>query len=649
MIKKKNIFLVLCIFLVLVSTTFLIADFPDWIIQGNSVYFDDSNVFINVTPHTSNYPVIEFISKDYTGLVDIVVGFDTDDVLPTKAETNPHLENVTVSYTCDFEFNYTLNPNYFWCFKNVSTSDSMNVSNGSYLEIIYEHSFIVGDIDTQTANWSEEKIIWDDVSGAFSDVDLDFMGFDKWYFKDGFNVNAGQTYDLRLSLSPFTFSSYKYFFGVKPSSETLFEAIDRGHFYYIDPWSDSLNNGLEIYYDFDASSGTVLDEKVSHVKNGTLVNTPTWTTGIIGNSLRFNASSSELVNITDGAGFFDSDTVSVSFWIYPISNWSTTQYFWDATGNRNYHVIQDNSWDFRMGGVTNIFVDPTDIDGDDVAPWWSLNNWHHIVVVYETDESVGANQFWADGVNYVNSTVNWTNSDSISIYLGSRYSLSNYLDARLDEFGVWNRTLSGAEIVQLYNSGVGISYSSDYTNPSVVIVSPIGTKTSTNVTFNFTLSDEVALSYCEYNVTTSGLGVVVANNGINCSNSIEYQTISEGVGYIVNVLVNDTSNNLNHTSAIFDVSLAGGSADGGGSSPDILPEDFNTIWSWLRTIYYGDLSLSDSAKLYNPDVYDDVAPSWNAFFVGSENIGDLGSNLFNAIRTTLKYIFRQPASLGGVE
>ena len=79
------------------------------VFNGDDVSFEDSKVSIVVSPAVSNKPVISFISKVYSGEVDIVVGFNTSEVIPISAEFNPHLENVEKSYTCDGEdmsFNY---------------------------------------------------------------------------------------------------------------------------------------------------------------------------------------------------------------------------------------------------------------------------------------------------------------------------------------------------------------------------------------------------------------------------------------------------------------------------------------------------------------------------------------------------------------
>jgi len=93
--------------------------------------------------------------------------------------------------------------------------------------------------------------------------------------------------------------------------------------------------------------------------------------------------------------------------------------------------------------------------------------------------------------------------------------------------------------------------------PAISINSPIGVKTSTNVSFDFTIDTIGTLDYCSYNVTTPTFTIIVPENDINCSNLLEYQTIGDtgGVSYIVNVFANDTLGNFNTLSTTFSVDL----------------------------------------------------------------------------------------------
>jgi PGF-pre-PGF domain-containing protein len=120
-----------------------------------------------------------------------------------------------------------------------------------------------------------------------------------------------------------------------------------------------------------------------------------------------------------------------------------------------------------------------------------------------------------------------------------------------------------------------VNVSTDNANPGIIINSPSSgaTLSSSNVTINISFSDNMALDYCSYNITNSIGGTVVANNSIICTtNSVEYQTISDGSNYVLIAFANDTSGNSNITSKTFSIDTSttppGGSGNsGGGSTP----------------------------------------------------------------------------------
>jgi len=157
------------------------------------------------------------------------------------------------------------------------------------------------------------------------------------------------------------------------------------------------------------------------------------------------------------------------------------------------------------------------------------------------------------------------------------------------------------------------------TPPQITINKPSTSEATNNITFNFTFTDDLNNSeYCYYNVTTSGLGVVVATNEINCSNPIEYQTISDGVGYILNIWANDTIGNSNSSSRVFNVDTAVvGGGGGGGASPlalilssrasscDIYREPFNAELQNFQDTTNAENFISNLIKLW--DAFWDVS------------------------------------------
>lgn len=69
--------------------------------------------------------------------------------------------------------------------------------------------------------------------------------------------------------------------------------------------------------------------------------------------------------------------------------------------------------------------------------------------------------------------------------------LANYFGGRIDEVGIWTRVLSADEVMQLYNSGIGLQYPYSVSpSNSVVFVSP---PTPANNTIQFVLNSSITI------------------------------------------------------------------------------------------------------------------------------------------------------------
>lgn len=478
--KGVSLFIISSVLLLSVFLIFSVnSASPDFTIEGNSVYINDSNVYINITPHTSNSPIIEFKTHSFSGDVDFIIGVNTDNVIPVGASYNPQIENVSKSYICNYNFNFTTSPNFAWCYKNTTTVDDFNVTNGSKITIVFNREFDTGNISTKTINWIEEEEVWTDISGVFNSVNLNYQGFNKWFYKTGVNINAGQLYKLKLELKSTTFNSYKYFFGVKPSSQTIQQSIDAGTFYYIDPWTADLNANIISYYKLDRNYGnnTVIDELFNHT--GTNFGATGGVTGQIGNAYSFDGSSA--INLTD---FSNLSSWTISFWVN-ITDPTVTQTIFALYENNGIyfetHAISDGFW-YRSdtaGGEDRIETGPA-----------NASQWYHIV-------GTGNSSFIELFIDSVSQGI-VASGTPIAKSLGDRIGAyatgpTAFMTGVVDEVGVWGRQLSNSEITDLYNDGVGITYTADFNNaPHVPIINfPANmTNSSTStVVFEFNISD----------------------------------------------------------------------------------------------------------------------------------------------------------------
>mgnify|MGYP001604444368 FL=1 len=112
----------------------------------------------------------------------------------------------------------------------------------------------------------------------------------------------------------------------------------------------------------------------------------------------------------------------------------------------------------------------------------------------------------------------------------------------------------------------------DTAYPNVTITQPTGTFSSSSITLNFNVTDDVALDICFYNITDDTVTrVEVARTTFTCGNFTSSASISTNDDYITTVVANDTSGNANTTIGTFSVNIAsqssGTSSSGGGGAP----------------------------------------------------------------------------------
>lgn len=255
--ERKNLKLYLICFLIVLSSTLVIAD--NWIIDGDRVYVDDENVYISASPNTiyiSSQDEVFFnvTSKVYSGDVDIVFGFDTSVIKPIKAELyKPEWITETMSYTCDTDyFNYTTSPKYAWCYDYVYNNETYE------LEVIFEHEFDYGNLGEKTIYWNETYFQeWKDYSSSFSSVNYDYGGMTKWYYVKNVPIQEDTEYVFKgtLEIDDYLETSGKYWFAIKPSSETISQAVSSGHLYALDPfWTQISPNSYQDNFTYADSS-----------------------------------------------------------------------------------------------------------------------------------------------------------------------------------------------------------------------------------------------------------------------------------------------------------------------------------------------------------------------------------------------------------
>jgi len=308
--KEIGIFLVFFSFIFVI---FLPQSVKAWTIDDNSVYVNNSLIFINVTPHTlhdSGWIHIELLSKKYSGDIDVVFGFNTSYARPKKAFLyKPHYETVIKSYTCNppHWYNYTLNPKHFWCWDTVCDYNNQTKEKENCTDVLlFDHDFETYDLETNTTYWTESVYKeWKDVSRVFNSFNFDFQGMNKWYYTQSVPIEANKMYKFKAWVSVRINSKGKYWVAFKPSDETLEQAILNNHFYYLDPWWNS-NWQYRRNITVTEQSGTSL------------------TNYVLGINVTYD---SDMASDFSDIRFVDSNNNELSYWLEDKSN-GNWAYFW---------------------------------------------------------------------------------------------------------------------------------------------------------------------------------------------------------------------------------------------------------------------------------------------------------------------------------
>ena len=280
---------------------------PSFEIINDSVVSDDERAYISITPHTlgnleSCEPLknqtkgcinLTIVSKQYSGDVDVVFGFNED---ISKAGGvwlySPYDVTEEESYTCDKEeiiktddeglthifgenfFNFTSSPKYAWCWRNKTVKDG-EVIIEEKTELLFEHSFLRANLSAKTIYWNKtERFDYKNFTG-FNKIDYEYSELSKWYIAKDIPMIANETYtllgrvDYRVGLG----INGKYGFGIKRSADTLQEAIQGDNFYWIDPWWNStFERRINITFNNSLSSENLINFPVLVVLNSSIVN-----------------------------------------------------------------------------------------------------------------------------------------------------------------------------------------------------------------------------------------------------------------------------------------------------------------------------------------------------------------------------------------
>ena len=239
--------------------------------------------------------------------------------------------------------------------------------------------------------------------------------------------------------------------------------------------ANSLLTDLISWWSMDEESGTRADSHGSNdLADG---NTVLFTSGKVGNAADFEEDTSEYLWIADNAdlSFDGHDDFTIAFWcqLETIGQYRNLVAKWDfGADKREYNVVYHHGSLRFTGGVSSTGLNATLVDADNLgepaaATWYFIVFWHD-----STADVIGieVNETGADTEAHANGIHDDTAIFTVGAQRNTGAASAFFHDGEIDELCMWDRVLTDAERVWLYNSGDGRSYTSLYFIPTATTI-----------------------------------------------------------------------------------------------------------------------------------------------------------------------------------
>ena len=219
---------------------------------------------------------------------------------------------------------------------------------------------------------------------------------------------------------------------------------------------DGIDDGLVLYYPMSETSGTTVYDRSVTGMNGTLTNGASTTTGILGNAITFTGSSQQYIAVSQPYTSVSLGTATtISMWIYQTSTTAQRYYLVDFRGNGSTSGASMYFLFDRTSSTAGTFtVGDNGAEVTSSSTTINTNEWYHIAAT----RSGSTWRIYVNGVEIKNGTsgstsVTLNNSFRIGTYSGAGGGSEYYMTGRIDEFKLYNRTLSAMEIRSQYIEG----------------------------------------------------------------------------------------------------------------------------------------------------------------------------------------------------
>lgn len=210
----------------------------------------------------------------------------------------------------------------------------------------------------------------------------------------------------------------------------------------------TLANSGVAYLKFNESSGTAAADSTGDGWTGTLVNSPTWATGKLGNAVSLSGSS-QYITLPSGVVAGQTGTTLVG-WVYMNSVSPWMRIFDFGTGTTKYMFLTPTygtTGKIRFAITTSGSSGEQRIDGTSAL---AAGGWHHVAVTLTG--STGT--LYVDGVQVGQNTAMTLTPSSLGTttlnYIGKSQYNDPYLNGLVDDFHIYGVALTAGQIASLY-------------------------------------------------------------------------------------------------------------------------------------------------------------------------------------------------------
>ncbi len=313
-------------------------------------------------------------------------------------------------------------------------------------------------------------------------------------------------------------------------------------------WTADLNVDITSYWKLDEATASypVFDSlKLNNGSNTGATNI----TGLIKSAYNFS-DLGDIINFGNSSVYyFAGNDFSISLWIYPVTT-GTEEFFMALAEN-------DSSGTFIMkrtatGDFDILLANPTLWTTLSSGLNLPINEWSNVILV-RSGSVITTYRNAEMGVNEtgVGVLTTYTNAE---LKLGTfSATASNFLGI-IDEVGIWNRSLTYAEVVQLNNSGAGISYTDDFGVIEVILNSPEDNFNSSisTITFNTTVTDDIKVQ----NVSLLINGIIDQTNTSNFNGTyIFLKSLESGLHNWSILAFDNDSNSVQSETRFFNITI----------------------------------------------------------------------------------------------